>query len=147
MSDFETLLKEVGAIVATEHDKGELSFRVPGDFDILVLKIVTKVNDLFTPAPCNLTHTEPFDFAQCETHDTTFPLGGTCKFNGREIWEVYADEADEQRQRAVKLEMRLEYLEQTLTDEGNQVQPSTQYREGVRDGLYRAATTVARASK
>ena len=31
------------------------------------------------PAPCLMTHTPPFDFAQCETHDETFPLGGACK--------------------------------------------------------------------
>lgn len=57
------------------------------------------------PAQCVMTHTEPFDFAQCETHDETFPLGGVCRFNGREAWEVYADEADEQRQRAVMAEI------------------------------------------
>ena len=28
------------------------------------------------PDPCVMTHTPPFDFAQCETHDETFPLGG-----------------------------------------------------------------------
>jgi hypothetical protein len=32
-------------------------------------------------APCEMYHQEPFDFAWCETHDTTFPLGGVCKYN------------------------------------------------------------------
>lgn len=53
---------------------------------------------------CEMTYTSPFDFAQCETHDTTFPLGGTCKFNGRVIEDVLDDEADEQRARAVLAE-------------------------------------------
>lgn len=29
------------------------------------------------PAPCDMTRTEPFDFAQCETHDTTQPWDPT----------------------------------------------------------------------
>ena len=61
-------------------------------------------------AACVMTHTEPFDFAQCETHDETFPLGKKCRFDGREPWEVYAEEADEQRQRAVVAEMALDEL-------------------------------------
>ena len=71
------------------------------------------VEYLLRPAPCSMTRTDPFDFAQCETHDTTFPLGETCKFDGKEPWEVYADEADEQRQRAVMAEHRVEVA---LTD-------------------------------
>lgn len=66
------------------------------------------------PAPCNMRQQEPFDFAWCETHDTTFPLGGTCKFNGREPWEVWAAEADEQRGLKVRAEMRAEAAEQLL---------------------------------
>jgi hypothetical protein len=57
---------------------------------------------------CVMTHTPPMDFAQCETHDETFPLGQECRFKGREAWEVFAEEADEQRQRAVRAEMALE---------------------------------------
>lgn len=30
--------------------------------------------------PCEMTHTPPFDFAQCERHDTTFALGDVCKY-------------------------------------------------------------------
>jgi len=29
-------------------------------------------------APCDMRHEPPFDFAWCETHDSTFPLGGVC---------------------------------------------------------------------
>lgn len=32
-------------------------------------------------APCRLRHQEPFDFAWCETHDTTFALGNTCRYS------------------------------------------------------------------
>ena len=62
--------------------------------------------DQLRPAPCNMTHTPPMDFAQCETHDETFPLGSTCRFHGREheTWLVYAEEADKQRLRAVTAE-------------------------------------------
>jgi hypothetical protein len=63
--------------------------------------------DTTEPAPCRMTHTPPFDFAQCETHDTTFPLGDTCKFDGRDPFEVMADEAQEQRARAVRAEQAL----------------------------------------
>lgn len=63
------------------------------------------------PAPCVMTHTPPFDFAQCETHDETFPLGGACKWDGKEsIAQVLEDEADEQRARAVHAEHELEML-------------------------------------
>jgi hypothetical protein len=61
-----------------------------------------------TAITCVMTHTEPFDFAQCETHDETFSLGSRCKFYGREMWEVFAEEADEQRQRAVMAEYKVE---------------------------------------
>ena len=67
------------------------------------------------PAACSMTRTDPFDFAQCETHDTTFPLGEKCKFDGREPWEVYADEADEQRRRAVMAEHRLDVAFEGVT--------------------------------
>ena len=66
------------------------------------------------PAPCSMTRTDPFDFAQCETHDTTFPLGEKCKFDGRASWEVFAEEADEQRRRAVMAELRADRLERNL---------------------------------
>ena len=63
------------------------------------------------PAPCVMTHTPPFNFAQCETHDETFPLGGACKWHGKEsVAQVLQDEADEQRRRAVRAEHQLEIL-------------------------------------
>lgn len=69
--------------------------------------------DATTVAPervetCRMEHEEPYDFAWCLTHDTTFPLGGACKFTGRVMWEVYADEADEQRSLKVRAEMDAE---------------------------------------
>ncbi len=67
------------------------------------------------PAPCVMTHTPPFDFAQCETHDETFPLGGACKWDGKEsIAQVLQDEADALRMRAVRAEHQLEILRAEL---------------------------------
>jgi hypothetical protein len=31
--------------------------------------------------PCQMFHEQPFDFAYCETHDTTFALGDVCKYH------------------------------------------------------------------
>lgn len=70
-----------------------------------VARLLGYVREDDGPAPCNMTHTPPFDFAQCETHDTTFALGDKCKFDGRDMLDVYADEAQEQRARAVRAEM------------------------------------------
>lgn len=30
---------------------------------------------------CDMRHQPPMDFAWCETHDETFPLGGICSFH------------------------------------------------------------------
>lgn len=57
------------------------------------------------PLDCDMVHIEPFDFAQCNTHDTTFPLGDQCKFHGRDPFEVIYEEASQQRSRAVMAEM------------------------------------------
>ncbi|MCY1718425.1 hypothetical protein OVA26_15935 [Microbacterium sp. SL62] len=32
-------------------------------------------------AVCVMFSEEPFDFAWCETHDETFPLGSICRFH------------------------------------------------------------------
>lgn len=32
-------------------------------------------------APCSMVTEKPYDFAWCETHDETFPLGGICPFH------------------------------------------------------------------
>lgn len=39
-----------------------------------------EVIDLATAdeAPCSMVTERPYDFAWCETHDETFPLGGIC---------------------------------------------------------------------
>lgn len=60
---------------------------------------------------CDLVYQEPFDFAQCNTHDETFALGDTCKFNGRSEADVFFGEAQEQRGRAVELEGQMDFLE------------------------------------
>jgi hypothetical protein len=61
-----------------------------------------------TATRCVMTRTEPFDFAQCQTHDTTFALGEECKFNGKDVADVLQDEADEQRQAKVRAQHELE---------------------------------------
>lgn len=68
----------------------------------------------FAPAPCVMTHTPPFDFAQCETHDETFPLGGTCRFDGRDMIEVLFEAEYEQRGRAVRAELERDRAEAAL---------------------------------
>lgn len=65
-------------------------------------------------APCVMTHTPPFDFAECETHDETFPLGETCRFHERDMVEVLFEAADEQRMRAVRAEMDLDRADHTI---------------------------------
>lgn len=30
--------------------------------------------------PCDMYHEPPYDFAWCERHDTTFPLGDVCRY-------------------------------------------------------------------
>ncbi|QYC53581.1 hypothetical protein SEA_NORVS_97 [Gordonia phage Norvs] len=74
----------------------------------LVRGLLAELDQAIAPDPCDMTHREPFDFAQCRTHDTTFPLGEKCKFDGREPWAVFADEADEQRQLKVRAELSLD---------------------------------------
>jgi hypothetical protein len=37
------------------------------------------------PLGCDLRHEPPYDFAWCETHDETFPLGQTCRWRVREL--------------------------------------------------------------
>ncbi|TDP92348.1 hypothetical protein EDF62_1554 [Leucobacter luti] len=63
------------------------------------------------PAPCSTSHTPPYDFGVCAMHDTTFPLGGTCKWDGVDSVAAQLQvEVDEQRTRAVKAEHQLELM-------------------------------------
>ena len=88
----------------------------PADLAALLAEVERLRTELAdrTPAACDMKHEKPYDFAWCKTHDSTFPLGEKCKFDGREPWEVYADEADEQRRRAVRAEMQVERLRETM---------------------------------
>jgi hypothetical protein len=64
-----------------------------------------------------MVHQEPFDFAQCETHGTTFPLGGKCEWDDvKSIAGHLADKVDEQRARAAVAEVRAERAEARLAD-------------------------------
>jgi len=75
--------------------------------------VASGVRRASVPEPCVMTHTPPDDFAECKTHDLTFPLGGTCKYDGRVPLEVAQDEADEQRMRAVRAEHELAIARET----------------------------------
>lgn len=58
-----------------------------------------------TPAPCEMVHTPPFDFASCTTHDTTFPLGSQCEWYGvTSVTEHLMAKIDDLRARAVRAE-------------------------------------------
>ena len=78
-----------------------------------VERIVDLIVTETAPEPCVMTHEEPYDFGECETHDLSFPLGGTCKYDGRVPLEVAQDEADEQRARAVRAEHELAIARET----------------------------------
>ena len=60
--------------------------------------------------PCKLTHTEPFDFGQCETHDRTFALGETCDHEGLSEIDYLDKREREQRRRAIRALDELEAL-------------------------------------
>lgn len=94
----------------------DLIANAPSDMAALIAEVERLRTELadHTPAPCDMKCREPYDFAWCKTHDSTFPLGEKCKFDGREPWEVYADEADEQRRRAVRAEMQVERLRESV---------------------------------
>lgn len=84
--------------------------RDPGPRIVSLLRWVARLRSGITTAPCDMPQQEPFDFGWCQTHDTTFALGEKCRFDGREVWEVYADEAHELRVRAVRAELEADRL-------------------------------------
>ena len=95
------------AVVAISMEDAEFIAAAPQ----LVRELLAEVKRLRGEvASCDMKCGEPYDFAWCETHDTTFPLGDKCKFDGREPWEVYADEAYEQRQLKVRAEIERDAL-------------------------------------
>lgn len=80
---------------------------IPGLLAV-VDRLAAEVESADRPAPCEMVHTPPFDFANCLTHDTTFPLGSKCEWDGVEsIFDHLDSMAREQRGRAVRAEMRL----------------------------------------
>lgn len=46
-----------------------------------------------------------------------------------------------------QLQVKFDYLEETLIGAAAKLYPTTQYREGVRDGLHRAVAIVSRVTK
>ena len=100
---------DLDAIRAMLGDRPALGRSAALDLIHEVERLRARVSD--EPGECVMTHTPPFDFAQCETHDETFPLGGACRFHGRtSVAEVYADEADQMRARAVLAEAEVARL-------------------------------------
>ncbi|QDM56408.1 hypothetical protein PP515_gp61 [Gordonia phage Sidious] len=90
---------------------GTSPFDAPGAGYRLNTWVRTRIPALLAelePAPCDMKQGGPYDFAWCETHDTTFALGQKCKFDGRQPWEVFADEASAQRQLKVRAELTLD---------------------------------------
>lgn len=65
---------------------------------------------------CDLRHEEPFDFAQCQTHDVTFPLGKDCPYSGKSVVDYLEDAQSAQRYRAVVAEEKLEELQDMDTE-------------------------------
>lgn len=78
---------------------------------VALLAEVTRLS----PAPCDMRHQEPYDFAFCLTHDSTFALGERCKYDGRDPFDVAADEASEQRGLKVRAEIEVERLTLEIT--------------------------------
>ena len=69
------------------------------------------------PAPCKMTHTEPFDFAQCDVHDTTFPLGGVCEWHGVDsIAGHLQGKADNLQDQVAVLKRQLEHRRQEINE-------------------------------
>ena len=68
--------------------------------------------DPVRPGPCDMRHEEPYDFAHCVTHDTTFALGDKCEWDGvTSITEHLEARAETLRSRMVRAEARAEAAE------------------------------------
>lgn len=77
---------------------------VRNDELLALLDAADERDRLTTVAPCSETHTEPFDFAYCSTHDRTFALGGHCDYAGLSEFDYIEKKAREQRVRAIRAE-------------------------------------------
>lgn len=53
------------------------------DSVLALLDLAEAGNPWTTVYPCKTSHEQPYDFKQCETHDRTFPLDGTCDHAGK----------------------------------------------------------------
>lgn len=69
---------------------------------------------LLTIAPCSETHTAPFDFAYCSTHDRTFALGEHCDYARLSEVGYLEKQAREQRVRAIRAEDERDKLAATI---------------------------------
>lgn len=76
----------------TNHHSSRLRRRTPAGVVLHLRGRVNRVSAIPTPevleaikaafaAPCDMRSGEPYDFAWCETHDSTFPLGDTCPYD------------------------------------------------------------------
>lgn len=78
---------------------------LPWADELLALLDAADERDRLTAAaPCSETHTEPFDFAYCSTHDRTFALGDRCDYAGLSEVEYLEKQARGQRVRALRAE-------------------------------------------
>lgn len=66
-----------------------------------------------------MVHTPPYDFAHCNTHDTTFPIGSNCEWHGvTSVREHLEATIDSLRGRAVSAEQERDALLQIHAESG-----------------------------
>lgn len=114
--DIATSLEYADSVAGIVHATNLKRVDILGEFDLLGAAESLIADRWTKQAPCVMTHTPPYDFAQCETHDETFPLGENCRFHDRDMVEVLFEAADEQRGRAVRAELYLERV-RAIADE------------------------------
>lgn len=92
-------------------------------------KALRDLGHLTTPQECKLRTSEPYDFGWCNTHDRTFPLGGTCDHAGLSELDWLQEREQQQRGRAVRAEWDLHQLQ------GQMIQIEQLAKEGAPSAL------------
>lgn len=105
-----------GAEWQRQQDESEAA-KVAGQRAVRIRELEAEVEDAQWATrvdPCEITHTEPYDFDQCLAHDRTLPRGGECDHAGKSAMDHETDLHMKQRGRAVRAEMRAETAEARL---------------------------------
>lgn len=79
-------------------------------------ELQAEVDTWLRPQACKISREEPYDFAQCETHDRTFPRGGRCDHEGMSELAWLNEREGEQRARAVRAEMERDAAQDEVAD-------------------------------